>query len=118
MKLKLKFDQKAIQEFLLQNVEKISLGIVVCLFLFMVYSAVRRVDRYSKTPDEVVKAVRRGQDEIARTPPDSTLMEMMGLSAEQYNKKYGEGYGKKEGEQYVARAQTRPSPSSITPERW
>ena len=40
MKLKLQFDQKAIQEFLLQNVEKIALGIVVCVFLFMVYSAV------------------------------------------------------------------------------
>ena len=43
MKLKLQFDQKAIQEFLLQNVEKIALGIVVCVFLFMVYSAVVQV---------------------------------------------------------------------------
>jgi hypothetical protein len=104
MKLKLQIDQKAVQEFFLQNVEKIGLGIVVCIFLFMVYSAVSRVQRYKPTPDDLVKEVKRGQDEINRTDPDSVLIEMTNLTADEYKKKYDEGYGKQEGERYVDQA--------------
>ena len=41
---------------------------------------------------------------IARTDPESALITMTNLTAEEYKKKYEEGYGKKQGEQYVTRA--------------
>ena len=99
MKLKLQFDQKAIQEFLLENVEKIGFGIVTCIVVAMVYSAVRRVDRYQKTPDQLVQAVKQGQKVIDDTPANAALVAMVrekvpDLTVEEYEKKYEEGYGK------------------------
>ena len=60
----------------------------------------------------MVKAVKQGQDEITRTDPDSALIEMTNLTAEEYKKKYDEGYGKKEGEQYVDQRQGEPRAQS------
>ncbi len=106
MKLKLQFDQKAIQEFLLQNVEKIGLGIVVCVFLFMVYSAVSRSrSRTGRRPTSWSRRSSRDRTRLPARDPDSALITMTNLTAEEYKKKYEEGYGKKEGEQYVARAE-------------
>ena len=49
MKAKLKFDKKAILDFLAQNGEKLGFAVVVLFFLFFIYRAVGW-DRYDKTP--------------------------------------------------------------------
>jgi hypothetical protein len=74
MKVKVKLDQKTIQEFLLQNVEKIVLGIVVLVALTMLYFAFTKVERFGRTPEQLQQAVRTGRDEINRTPPKSGLV--------------------------------------------
>ncbi len=73
MKVKVKFDKKTVQEFLLQNVEKIVLGIIVLGVLFMLYSAFTGAKSYQRTPEELQEQVRRSQQELDSTPPESGL---------------------------------------------
>jgi len=73
MKVKVKLDKKTIQEFLLQNVEKIVLSIFVLGVLFMLYSAFTGAKPYSRTPEELQEHVRRSEQELAATPPESGL---------------------------------------------
>ena len=66
MKLKLKLDKKTILEFLLQNVEKMVLGVVVLVFLMMLYSSLSSAGHFEKTPkqlqDEVDKIKQRQKE--------------------------------------------------------
>ncbi|MBN1394316.1 MAG: hypothetical protein JW959_04785 [Pirellulales bacterium] len=57
MKVKVKLDLKTIQKMLLQNVEKIGLGGVVLIFIFMIYSAFTSssVERFQQTPQELIQ---------------------------------------------------------------
>ena len=104
MKVKLQLNQKAIQEFFLQNVEKIVLGVVVCAFLYMVYSAFSGAERYKKSPEQLKQAAASGQSKIDATPAEAGLIELTGLSAEEFRKKYPDGYGRQRGEHFVAQA--------------
>jgi hypothetical protein len=74
MKLQLKFDQKAILEFLLQNGEKFVLGVVGVVFLWIVYSAATKARPFDKGPDQLEEQVRLGKQEIDRTPPNTGLV--------------------------------------------
>ena len=67
MKVKLQLDAKSIQAFALQNVEKIGFGVVALLCLLMVYRALAGVNRYRKTPDQLVQEVRKGEQAIANS---------------------------------------------------
>ena len=71
MKLKLNLDKKTIQDFLLQNVEKVVLGVIVAVMLLMLYSALRGAGRFDRTPEQLLLAVDNGQKELERTPADS-----------------------------------------------
>ena len=62
---------RAIQEFLLQNVEKIVLGIVVLIFLSMAYFAIAKSGRYGSTPEQLQTEASNGQRTIDSTSPDS-----------------------------------------------
>ncbi len=73
MKVKVKLNVKTLQELLLQNVEKIGLGVVALIFLLMVYSAFNKVDRYDRTPEQLIQAVRQGEKTIEGTPPETDL---------------------------------------------
>ncbi len=73
MKVKVKLDVKTLQELLLQNVEKIGLGVVALIFLLMVYSAFNKVDRYDRTPEQLIQAVQQGETTIEGTPPETDL---------------------------------------------
>ena len=73
MKLKLKLDKKTIQDFLLQNVEKIVLGVVVLVFLLMLYSSLSTAGRFDKTPEQLQADVAKGRHDIESTPPDPKL---------------------------------------------
>jgi hypothetical protein len=70
MKLKLKFDKKTILDFLLQNVEKIVLGIFALIFLLLLYSSLSSAARFEKTPDQLQSDTR-----TAKTAIDSTTYE-------------------------------------------
>ena len=65
MKVKLQLDAKSIQAFAIENVEKIGFGVVALLCLLMVYYAVAGMKGYHRTPDELVQAVRKGEEAIA-----------------------------------------------------
>ncbi len=81
MKLKVRLDQKTIQEFFLQHLEKMVLAIVVLLFLFMVYSALMGVERYRKTPDQLIQSVKEGERTVASTEPTPvTLTDYVSLA--------------------------------------
>ncbi len=67
MKLKLKIDRKTLQDFLLQNVEKIVLGVVALLFFFMLYSSLTSAVHYNKTPDQLKSAVTTAKRDIEST---------------------------------------------------
>jgi hypothetical protein len=67
MKVKVKFDLKKIQEFLLQNVEKIVLGAVVFVFLMMLYSALAKAGRFGQTPDQLQTQAATGRREMEAT---------------------------------------------------
>ena len=67
MKLKLKLDKKAIQNFLLQNVEKIVLGLVVIIFLLMLSSAWSGAKSYEKSPEELQRKVDDGKRAMDKT---------------------------------------------------
>jgi hypothetical protein len=74
MKLQFRLDKAALQEFALQHVEKIVLGVVAALFLFMAYSALQ-VKRFSKTPEDLKAATEQGKRNLDRPkPPDPTLV--------------------------------------------
>jgi len=79
MKVQLKIDQKAIQDFLLQHVEKIGLGIVVAIFLLMLYSALNSAARFDRTPDQLRTQTAAGRREIDATPAAT------GLTVENYS---------------------------------
>ena len=73
MKVKLKFDAKSIQALLIANVEKIGFAVVAVLCLLMVYYAVAGMKGDRRTPDELVQAIRKGEDAIRlgpQNPPD------------------------------------------------
>ncbi len=74
MKVKVKLDVKTLQELLLQNVEKIGLGVVALIFLLMVYSAFTKVDSYKRTPEQLIQAVQQGEGTIEGTPPETDLI--------------------------------------------
>lgn len=67
MKLKLKFDKKTILDFLLQNVEKIVLGLFVLIFLLLLYSSLSSASRFEKTPDQLLADTTRAQRDIEST---------------------------------------------------
>jgi hypothetical protein len=67
MKLKLRFDKAALQDFFIQNVEKMVFGVAAIVFLLLVYSVVT-VERYPKTPDDLRKAVQDGENTIKNLP--------------------------------------------------
>jgi hypothetical protein len=69
-KPKLRLDKAALQEFFIQNVEKIVFGLLAMVFLFMVYSAIMGVERYSKTPQQLQEATSRGQSNLAQGKPN------------------------------------------------
>ncbi len=73
MKLKVKFDQKAIQDFLLRTIEKIVLGVVAVVFLWMMYSALSQAGGFGKSPAELQADVRKGENTIKSTPAESDL---------------------------------------------
>lgn len=73
MKVKVKLDTKTLQELLLQNVEKIGLGVVALIFLLMVYSAFTKVDPYERTPEQLIQAVQQGEGTIEETLPETDL---------------------------------------------
>ena len=73
-KPKLRLDKAAIQEFFLQNVEKIAFGLLALVFLFFVYSAIKvNSNSYSKTPAQLEEAVRTGQHTLDGTEPKTNL---------------------------------------------
>ncbi len=69
MKLKLKFDKNAIQEFLLENVEKFVFAAVVLAFLGLVAGAIW-ADRYERTTDELEQSVERAGRDLDDRPTD------------------------------------------------
>ena len=73
MKLKLRLDKASILEFLIQNVEKIVLGVAALVFLFLVYSALTGVERYPQKPEQLRQVVQEGQRAIDATPPKTGL---------------------------------------------
>ncbi len=72
-KPKLRLDKAAIQEFFLQNVEKIAFGLLALVFLYFVYAAVE-VKHYDKTPDGLNTKVRQGQTTLDDTKPITGLV--------------------------------------------
>ncbi len=75
-KVKLQFDKDAILEFLLQNAEKIVLGIVVLIFLSMAYFAISKSGRFDKTPEQLQAEAGNVQRTIDATPADSGLTDL------------------------------------------
>ena len=73
MKLKLKLDKKTLLDFLLQNVEKIVFGVIVLVFVLMLYSSLSTAGRFDKTPEELQADVAKGRHDIESTPPDPKL---------------------------------------------
>ncbi len=68
-KMKLKFDGRAIQEFLLEHVEKIIFaGVALCFLVFVAQSLTR--DRYRRTPQELVDAATRARQAIDSARPE------------------------------------------------
>lgn len=73
MKVKLRLDKASIQDFFIQNVEKIVFGVAVLVFLFLVYSAIIGVPRFDKKPEDLTAEVQKGQRAIEQTPPETGL---------------------------------------------
>jgi hypothetical protein len=67
MKLKLKIDKKTVQDFLLQNVEKIVLGVFVLIFLLMLYSSLTSAARFDKSPEQLQADSAKARREIEAT---------------------------------------------------
>jgi hypothetical protein len=67
MKVKVKLDLKKVQDFLLQNVEKIVLGVVAFVFLLMLYSALSAAGRFNKSPDDLKKQADAGRSAMEAT---------------------------------------------------
>jgi len=71
VKVQLKFDQKQMKEFFLENVEKIVFGIMVLCFLVFAYQSVM-LKGYGQRPDNLQTAVRAANgiiDRDGQTPP-------------------------------------------------
>ena len=69
-KPKLRLDKAAIQEFFIQNAEKIVFGLLALVFVLFVYSAIRITgNRYDKTPEQLNAVVATGQTEIRGHEP-------------------------------------------------
>jgi hypothetical protein len=69
-KPKLRLDKAAIQEFFIQNAEKIVFGLLALVFVFFVYSAIRITgNRYDKTPEQLNAVVAKGKTEIRGHEP-------------------------------------------------
>ncbi|MEN6407207.1 MAG: hypothetical protein ABFC77_12135 [Thermoguttaceae bacterium] len=72
MKVKIKFDQKALLDFLLQHVEKIALGVFVLVFLLMVYGSLTSATRFKKTPEQLQSQASNSRREIEATSSTAT----------------------------------------------
>ena len=72
-KIKLQLDKDVILEFLLQNAEKIVLGLVVLIFLSLVYSAIANCGRFDKEPKQLEDEAASSQRAIDSTPPEIVL---------------------------------------------
>ena len=70
MKMKMKFDKKAVLGLLFQYGEHVVFACVVLCFLFFVYASFAR-ERYDKTPQDLIKAASNAENAIDRTelPP-------------------------------------------------
>ena len=68
MKAKISFNKQAVQEFLLLNVEKIVFGVVMLLFVLLVYGAMGR-ESYEKTPANLQSAAENARRNWENTPP-------------------------------------------------
>ena len=77
-KIKLQLDKDTILEFLLQNVEKIVLGVVVLIFLSLVYSAIAHSGRFDRYPKQLEDEAANSQRTIDTTPPESALTTLSG----------------------------------------
>jgi hypothetical protein len=74
-KPKLRLDKAAIQEFVIEHVEKIVFGLLTLIFLFFVYSAIGVVKAsYPKTPAQLTEAVTAGQRILDGTEPKTDLV--------------------------------------------
>jgi hypothetical protein len=94
MKLALKLDKKALQTFLLENVEKIVLGSIVVCFLLIVYGAVRR-DSYEKGPSNLVDDAVKAQEYVNNTRPQGhtpDLKDYPGIARQSQTHINEEGY--------------------------
>jgi hypothetical protein len=69
MKAKLKLDKDSLQQFFLENVEKIVFGVVALGALFLIWDALTRKG-YDKRPEELNRKSAEADDKINKTPPD------------------------------------------------
>ena len=74
MKVKVKLDANSIKEMAIEHVEKIGLGVVALIALFLVYSAFGNAKSYEKTPEQLKNAA----DNADRTIEQTTI-EQAGL---------------------------------------
>jgi hypothetical protein len=70
MKLKLKLDKKTLQEFFIEQSEKVAFGAVVVLVLLVVYFALAHGERYGRTPAQLIKAALQGEEQMKQSPPE------------------------------------------------
>jgi len=71
MKLKLKLDKKTLQEFFIEQSEKVVFGAVVVLVLLVVFFALAHAERYGRTPAQLVKAALEGEKQMEQSRPES-----------------------------------------------
>lgn len=76
MKVKVKLDANSIKEMALEHVEKIGLGVVALIALFLIYSAFGNAQSYEKTPEQLRQAADNADRTIGDTPKDSGLEEL------------------------------------------
>ena len=70
MKLKLKLDKKTLQEFFIEQSEKVAFGAVVVLVLLVVYFALAHGERYGRTPAQLIKAALEGEKQMEQSRPE------------------------------------------------
>jgi hypothetical protein len=73
-KPKLQLDKAAIQEFFIQNVEKIVFGVFTLVFLYMVYAAIAGVKPYDKTPGQLMDTAKQNQSKLDNAESDKGLV--------------------------------------------
>ena len=64
MKVKLHFDKRTIQAFLLQNAEKLFAGVVVLGTLLILYFSYKGVERFDRTPDGLQQQAARANKRL------------------------------------------------------